>query len=102
MLKNEEVLKIVEHPKFILVLQLEISPNDKADGHSTSALSEMELFMKNYMSIFKKHKGKLLMLSCTIIVTSVLYIGITYIGGIYIDIISAATTINTINLVCFF
>lgn len=58
--------------------------------------------MKKYMFIFKRHKGKLIALSLILILSSIVHIVITYIGGIYIDIISTATAIHTIYMVCSF
>lgn len=58
--------------------------------------------MKYYTPIIKKYKIKLIVLSLAIVLSSILLIGITYIGGIYIDIISVTTKVNTIYLICVF
>lgn len=58
--------------------------------------------MKNYIFIFKGHMRKLIALAIFIALSSILSIVITYIGGMYIDIIAEATSVDIIYLICIF
>lgn len=56
--------------------------------------------MKRYLKIFKNHGKSLLLLLVFTLICSVFSIGMTYIGGMYIDIVVEAKDMSNIYRVC--
>lgn len=56
--------------------------------------------MRKYLFVFKKHRGKLVILAWLSVIASLVGIVSVYYSGRYIDIIVAATEVNTVLLIC--